>query len=154
MKYFIIVINLIGLTLTSLGQTNKQGTMNAGSISMDYTFLDENRDPICCVVEDVQLAEFHGGLDSLEKYVLSSIKYPRTAIADSLRGRVEIYFTVNEQGQIEDIELRKGVREDLDTPCLGMVKNMPSWKPAKLNDEEIAMRFLIPIKFTLSKKKK
>lgn len=150
MKDIIFVLCILGLTKALWCQTEKHGSIKAGSITLDYAFLSEEKTPLHFSSEDVFVAIFPGGLDSLYSYAKSKLYYPKTAVQDSLEGRVEVFFTVNKQGVVEDIELNKSVRVDLDTICINMVRDMPKWTPSKLEGKWIATRFLLPIIFLRS----
>jgi TonB family protein len=152
MKKIISISFLLLVGGSGFGQTKSKGTIKAGSINLEYIFLNEEREEIIWTTEHMDLAEFYDGRDSLEKFIYSNIKYPKQAIKDSLEGTVMYYFTINEQGQIEDIDLVKGIRNDLNEQCYNMLKKMPTWKPAKVDFKPVAMKFMIPIKFLLKKK--
>lgn len=93
--------------------------------------------------------EFIGGLDSLKSFVLSHIYYPQTAIDDNIQGKVYVQFKVDTSGKVIDENIIKSVREDLDTLCLSMVRQMPLWSPALLNGEAIAVQLILPLNFIL-----
>lgn len=147
MKPFILSFLAITCLVHVISQTEKHGTVKAGSFQLEYTYLNEEREPIHCEIP--KSAEFPGGYDSLATYIKNQIKYPKTALKDSVEGLVEILFTINEQGIVEDVKLQKSVRKDLNEPCLNIVKNMPRWSPALNANDTIAMMFLLPIRFSL-----
>jgi len=96
-----------------------------------------------------QRPEFPGGDDSLFSYIKRSIEYPQTAIDDSVQGKVYVSFVVLKDGSIGQVEVMRGIRDDLDAVCVDAIMNMPNWKSGKLRGENVNVRFVIPIKFSL-----
>ena len=88
--------------------------------------------------------QFPGGSDSLISFVKRNLKYPETAIKDSIEGKVIVTFFVGTTGKITDVKLKHGVRYDLDNEALRIVSIMPKWIPAN-----VKVNFTLPIKFTL-----
>ncbi len=78
-----------------------------------------------------------------------SIEYPKTAKDDSIQGKVYVSFVVLKDGSIGQVELMRGVRYDLDNVSVDAIMNMPVWEPGKLRGENVNVRFIIPIKFSL-----
>ncbi len=103
------------------------------------------------VVEQIPI--FPGGEDSLYSYIKRSIEYPQTAMDDNIQGKVYVSFVVLKDGSITQVEVIRGIRYDLEKVCVDAIKNMPNWKSGKLNGENINVRFIIPIHFTLDSNK-
>lgn len=88
---------------------------------------------------------FPGGLDSLKSYLVKKLKYPQTAINDSIQGTVIVGFFVNSNGEIDDVIILRSVRKDLDEAAMISVKAMPKW-----NKGTIRIPFSLPIVFKLN----
>ena len=98
-----------------------------------------------------EMPEYPGGFDALIKFIESKLDYPKSAIRDSIEGRVLTSFIVDWEGKVTDVKTFHGVRNDLDSACLATIRIMPRWKPIKSpNIEEIRFQFLLPIKFLLN----
>jgi TonB family protein len=98
-----------------------------------------------------EMPEYPGGFNALVKFIQSKLDYPKSAIRDSIEGRVLTSFIVDREGIVTDVKIFHGVRYDLDSACLATISIMPRWKPFNFfNNEEIRFRFLLPITFLLN----
>lgn len=95
-------------------------------------------------------AEFPGGMEALVKYLGSHVKYPAAARADGAEGTVYVAFVVKNTGELADIELKRGVRADIDAEALRVVNAMPAWKPARAGGKEVDSKMTLPIAFKLN----
>lgn len=94
------------------------------------------------------IAEFPGGFDSLAVFVKKNYVYPKYINKDTIKGRVEVFFSIDTIGKVIDIELKKGIYKDIDKSCLNVISKFPNWKPAKIkNGKKAKMRFMLPLVF-------
>lgn len=56
------------------------------------------------------------------KYVLSNLRYPALARRSGIQGRVMVTFTITEAGQIENVEVLKGVHVSLDKEAVRLIR--------------------------------
>ena len=103
---------------------------------------DENKK--FTVVE--KMPEFVG---SLNMYLMENIKYPEDAKRIGAQGKVYVSFLVNKKGEIEDVEIIRGVNKWLDAEALRVVKNMPAWSPGKQRGKPVNVVYNLPINFKL-----
>ena len=96
--------------------------------------------------------KFPGGDKALIEYLSSNIKYPKSAKKDKVSGQVLINFVVGKDGSVTDVQVQRGVREDLDAEAYRVVAAMPKWVPAKMGGKVIATAFMLPIMFQLNEK--
>ena len=95
------------------------------------------------------LPGFPGGEAMLVQYVSENLTYPIRPKEIGVSGTVYIGFTVNEDGTLSDIEVKKGVFSDLDEKALRVMKEMPKWEAGVRADNPVAMNVVLPIKFML-----
>lgn len=93
--------------------------------------------------------EYTGGQSAMVDKLVAELSYPETAKADSLEGTVFVQFVVNTAGQVEQVKVAKGVRDDLDTEALRVVTQLNSWQPGTKNGEPVNVQYTLPIKFQL-----
>ncbi len=94
-------------------------------------------------------AEFPGGIPALLDYLRTNIRYPEEAHKANEQGRVIIEFVINKDGSISDVTVLKGVSESLDKEAMRVVSNMPKWAPGKVNGQDVASSYTLPIVFAL-----
>jgi TonB family protein len=103
---------------------------------------------IITVVES--MPQFIGGEEALQKYLITNAIYTTSALKDGSSGTVYVTFVIDENGNIVEPRILRGVHHDLDSISLRMIKNMPPWIPAKLRGKPVKYQFNQPVKFTLS----
>ncbi|MBS1666253.1 MAG: TonB family protein [Bacteroidetes bacterium] len=128
-----VLIILIFESSISLGQTKE---IKAGGIEMQVSSVDTSLNTIFCKVG--QEPKFPGGTKNLVAFAKRKIKYPQTAINDSVQGSVILLFTINKKGKVVDKKIVQSVRKDLDNVCLKMLNQMPLWRPARIDNKAIA----------------
>ena len=93
---------------------------------------------------------FNGGdAGEFVKWAYSQLNYPEKAKKDKAQGRVLVQFTIGTDGSVSNVELVKGVREDLNAEVLRVVSSSPKWEPGKQNGEAVPVRFSFPVVFKL-----
>ena len=96
-----------------------------------------------------QQPEFPGGNAQLAQYLQQNLRYPETARAANLGGRVFIHFLINKQGGIERVEVLKGLSSELDAEAVRLVEQMPAWYPGKVAGQAVDCFYNLPINFSL-----
>jgi len=96
-----------------------------------------------------QMPEFPGGERALQKFLSSSVKYPRIATENGIQGKVFVNFVVDRSGSISNVKIIRGVDQSLDQEAMRVVKSMPKWIPGKQNGEAVRVSFTVPINFVL-----
>lgn len=95
------------------------------------------------------MPEFPKGEEALNKYLKKSLKYPIEAIDNGIRGKVTISFTIDKDGSVINTIVLDSVHPLLDNEALRVIKNMPKWKPGKVDGELVKVTFSIPFAFNL-----
>lgn len=83
------------------------------------------------------------------QYIYKNLRYPSKARELSIEGRVITQFTVTKEGKIEDINVLRGICDELKNECIRVIKNMPDWNPGTQDDRPVKVMFTLPIKFKL-----
>jgi TonB family protein len=97
-----------------------------------------------------KMPEFVGGIEAMMKYINTNAIYTKQAIKDSIEGNVFISFWVTKDGTISNPVIVRGLNHDLDSISLNLIKNMSKWIPATQRGLPIAVRYTLPIKFSLN----
>jgi TonB family protein len=96
------------------------------------------------------MPEFPGGKAAFNEYVKSKTKYPPGAVSDKIEGRVIIKFVIRTNGEIGEVKIIRGVRDDMDKECLRVISGMPDWKPGMIAGKPVSVSYSIPIRFLLN----
>ena len=86
------------------------------------------------------------------KFLKENSVYPYQALRDSIEGRVNIQFTINENGSIGEIIVLKSVNPILSEECIRLIKQMPNWIPSEFKGEKVKSKYMLPITFCLKQK--
>lgn len=87
----------------------------------------------------------------LNRWVYEYIKYPDSAIRSGLEGRVIADFVVNEKGQVTQVEIARGLDDEIDAQVVKVIKASPKWKPATIGGKPVSVRISVPVDFKLTK---
>jgi TonB family protein len=96
--------------------------------------------------------EFPGGNKAMYKFLGENIKYPAAAARANVGGRVFLSFIVTANGNIENINVLKGIGFGCDEEAIRVVSSFPKWKPAMQNGQVVNVRYNLPINFQIKDK--
>ncbi len=100
------------------------------------------------IVEDMPTFR-GGGLEAFRKFVQSNLEYPQIAAENGISGRVFVQFVVNQNGQVINAKVVRGVDPSLDKEALRVVNSSPSWTPGRQRGKPVRVAFTLPIVFVL-----
>ena len=101
---------------------------------------------------DKRATFLHGNEEQfLSKWVYEYIKYPESAIRNGISGKVVAEFVVDAKGKVRDVEIVKGVDEELDAQVMKVIMASPKWKPAQIKGRAVSVKISIPVEFKLTK---
>lgn len=99
-------------------------------------------------------AEPAEGFPALYEYLNREIAYPTSALKDSIEGVESVSFMIDENGKPDQIKVLHSLGRDFDEEAIRLIKSMPAWKPATLDEKPVASRVSLPLTFTIHKLKK
>jgi protein TonB len=103
---------------------------------------EEEEEDFFVVVEE--MPELIGGLGELQ----SKIRYPEMARRAGIEGRVFIQFIVNEQGQVENPRVMRGIGGGADEEALRVV-SQAQFRPGMQRGRPVRVQYSLPIFFRL-----
>lgn len=109
--------------------------------------VDGNAEEVFQVVEN--MPEFPGGNTELMKFLAKNINYPAEAQQKGEQGRVIVQFVVGKDGKLSDIKIMRSISPTLDAEAIRVIKAMPDWKPGTQRGQAVAVKYTIPISFSL-----
>lgn len=93
------------------------------------------------------MPEFKG---SLTTYLGSNLKYPEYARKNKIEGKVFVKFLVTSNGTVVQAEAVKSPDTSLTRAALEVIRQMPAWEPAHMNDgKKVNVWFYLPVFFKL-----
>ncbi|MBL7683752.1 MAG: energy transducer TonB [Flavipsychrobacter sp.] len=85
---------------------------------------------------------------NLNEYLAGNMRYPPDALDNGIQGRLIVKFIVNVDGSLDSIHItgNKIINgESLEREAIRVVKNMPKWKPGKMNGKHVRVYYTQPI---------
>ena len=102
----------------------------------------DSSDAPATVVE--QMPELIGGMASVQE----AISYPKKAKEAGLEGTVYVKFIVDENGQVNNPEIVKGLGLGLDAEVLRVVNDL-EFRPGRQGRNHVPVLLYLPVKFEL-----
>lgn len=97
------------------------------------------------------MPSFPGGKDMLDNFIRERLYYPSSALAESVQGTVVYRFVITKNGNIEDIQLLRGIHPDCDDVVLNILRSMPPWNPGMQRGVPVDVYYHLPFRFRFSK---
>ncbi len=137
------------VTDTNVGEKDQEGEKDPIAPPVETGPTEPAQPEIFTIVEEN--AEFPGGTVAMMKYMKDNTQYPAMAREAGISGKCFLKFVVNENGEISNVEVLKGVPGcgDCDREAVRVVKSMPKWKPAKMTGRSVKCYFNLPFSFKI-----
>jgi len=94
-------------------------------------------------------AEFPGGERALMNYLNSHVKYPVIAQENGIQGKVYLKFVIDEQGNVTNAQIARGVDPSLDTEAIRVINSLPKFKPGRQRGRAVKVYYSSVINFKL-----
>ncbi|MDP9076976.1 MAG: TonB family protein [Bacteroidota bacterium] len=108
---------------------------------------ESSNSPVFTSVEMVP--QFPGGLEGFGHYLSKNIRYPAAMREQGVQGKVIIGFIVEKDGSLSNIQVRRGVADEIDKEALRVISESPKWAPGIQNGRPVRVQYSVPISFTL-----
>ena len=96
-----------------------------------------------------KMPSFPGGSSALLSFLNDRLNYPQAAKDFSVEGIVYVQFIVDEEGEIRNTQVVRGLGYGCDKEALRIVREMPRWIPGRHEGEIVPVIYTIPINFRL-----
>ncbi len=94
------------------------------------------------------------GAESFKEWIAQNLVYPEEAIAKKISGKVYVSFVVDEEGNVVNVKIARGVHPILDKAAHELIKRSPKWEKAgSQRGVKVKVAFTFPIAFALKPKK-
>ncbi len=95
---------------------------------------------------------FPGGEKAMFAYLGRETKYPQEALDQGIMGKVFVQFTVEQDGRVDSVFVKRGAHPALDAEAVRVVSSMPNWSPGRQRGKAVRTRYTLPISFTMNEK--
>jgi periplasmic protein TonB len=94
-----------------------------------------------------QLPEYPGGMSALVEFLTKNLRYPSSAVRDSIQGRVIAQFIIHKDGSISDIKILHHLSKECDQEALRVLNMMKKWKPGIEHNKPVDVKFVVPVEY-------
>ncbi|MDO1446367.1 TonB family protein [Rhodocytophaga aerolata] len=95
-----------------------------------------------------QQPEFTGGMGSFVHFIANNLKTPKEARKAGVKGKVFVQFVVNKTGELEEVEILKGLGYGCDEEVIRVIKlTSGMWIPGKTEGMPVKVRMSLPVVF-------
>lgn len=84
----------------------------------------------------------------LQRHIQKHFRYPELAQEMGLEGKVNVMFTITENGDIAEVRMR-GPHESLESESARILSKLPSMRPGRQRGRPVRVTYAIPIIFKL-----
>lgn len=96
--------------------------------------------------------QFPGGKEALDKFIAKNLRYPKDAYKQKIDGTVVVSFIVSREGDISGLSVISSLHPSLDSEARRLVRSMPKFIPAKVDEVNVNASCLLYIEFDLEAK--
>ena len=113
----------------------------------NYNYSPNTRDDVAREVD--VLPTFPGGDQALISYIQTHLQYPPTSYNSRVEGNVVVQLVLSKTGQVSDAEVIRPINDELNREAVRVCKTLPSFTPAQLDDEPVAVWYAVPVTFDI-----
>lgn len=96
----------------------------------------------------LRIPTFPGGKEAYLKFIQDNVIYPEQALANKVEGPVYVRYTVNNIGEIVDVEVTKGIGYGCDEEAIRVIRLMV-YEPARNRGVKMKVEMKTRIQFNL-----
>lgn len=96
-------------------------------------------------------AQFPGGSQAQKEFIRKNLKFPRIMEQMDFEGWVLVKFLVHSTGEISQIQIERGLHEELDFEAINVIKKMPLWNPAVFQNRKVPTYVFTSVWFTIER---
>ncbi len=140
---------------------NDKVSFPSGYMSLQTIFIstympkaNTTQDPVYEFTKLTKPPTYPGGMTSFADFLGKNIKYPKSAIAKKIEGKVLLSFVIAKDGSVTDIQVVSKLGEGTDEEAVRVLKLSEKWIPGSINGKAVSCRYNLPIAFGLYKKNK
>lgn len=81
-------------------------------------------------------------------YLNKHLRFPAELVDTAVNGLVVVQYVVSAQGQVEQVKILKSLHPLMDAESLRVVSFLPKHVPGRHQNQAVAVRFTVPIRWT------
>ena len=111
------------------------------------TIVDKDRPNPVYLIAD-RTAEYVGGKRAMIDFISNNLSYPKPAISAKIEGKVRLKFIIDSKGKVCCMNyMGQPIGYGLEEEAIRLLKAMPLWSPAIIDEMPVAVYYQLPIMF-------
>ncbi len=82
-------------------------------------------------------------------YLSEHVSYPAEAMKNNIQGTVYLSLIIGKAGEVESVQIVRNPGGGLGEEAAKVVREMPNWRPGKINGRPVRVKLMVPVKFVL-----
>ncbi len=95
-----------------------------------------------------KMPAFPGGEEAFHQFISMQTKYPDIARKSNISGNVYVAFIIDQEGNVLDPMVIRGIGGGCDEEALRVVKSMPKWSPGTQNGRPVNVKLNTKVSFS------
>jgi periplasmic protein TonB len=87
--------------------------------------------------------------NKIQEFLANTIVYPKMASENGITGTVFVTFVIDNNGEVKDTRVLRGIGGGCDEEAVRAVKKMPKWGPGQQRGKPVSVQYNLPVRFTL-----
>jgi len=148
-----VVVTALGISRDkkSLGYATQQQenlTVSSYEVSKLESKDIETEDSENTFILVESMPEFTGGQKALDAFLVSNLRYPKSAKDAGITGKVYVGFLIDKAGNVTNVKVLRGIGGGCDEEAVRVIKlTSGKWKPGKQQGKPVKVTMTIPIQF-------
>lgn len=101
-------------------------------------------------VDQLPIQPGGGGAQAIAQAILKAFRYPTLALRKGRQGTAIVSFVVDENGEITNAKVTKGLGYGIDEELLKAVHMLPKFLPAKCSGQYVRVGLVLPIVLSMN----
>jgi protein TonB len=137
--------------------SSPDGSLTGTDVPLEGDFSGTGDIPVVAPVEpEVRtiaqvMPSYEGGYEEMLRFLRSKLRYPASARRMGIEGTVYVSFIVNGDGTVREVSVLRGISAACDEEAARVISLLPGWNGGKQNGNPVAVRMVLPVKFSLAK---
>ncbi|WP_190811673.1 energy transducer TonB [Flagellimonas sp. S3867] len=85
----------------------------------------------------------------IQRHIRDNFRYPETAQANGIQGRVAVQFTIDKNGDVGNLRILEKDHLSLDSECYRIMNSLKKLNPYEKEGQKVMVHYTIPITFRL-----
>ena len=95
---------------------------------------------------------YPGGPGAIKETIVSNLHYPEAALKAGISGTVLVNFTINHEGEVQNIRVMQGISPECDAEAMRVTGLLKGWSPGVRNGKPVEITVSVPVEFKSDKK--